>query len=176
MRKTVVVITVIFALAVIGVVFAASHKYTGVTKCAMCHKSESKGNQYGQWLSSKHANAYKTLATDVAKETAQKAGVAGDPQAAVECLECHTTAYGVDAGLLGEGFKKEEGVQCESCHGAGGDYYAMSVMKDKAKSIEAGLIIPSEEMCVKCHNAKSPNFKGFNYKEYYEKITHPQPK
>jgi hypothetical protein len=52
----------------------------------------------------------------------------------------------------------------------------LSVMKDKAKAIAAGLVIPTKELCVKCHNAESPNFKGFDFEEYYAKITHPRAK
>lgn len=174
MRKFILA-TILFC-GVISFVFAqGTHKYIGVKKCSMCHKSDAKGNQYGQWLSTKHAKAYETLGTDAAKETAQKAGVTVNPQEAPKCLKCHTTAFGVDAGLLDSSFSKEDGVQCEACHGAGSDYMAMSVMQDKAKSVENGLIEPSADVCVKCHNEESPNFKGFNFDEYYPKIAHPRP-
>jgi len=176
MKRSVILMGMVLALVSTKAVFAAGHKYIGVKKCAMCHKSEAKGNQYGQWLSTKHAKAYETLATSQAQETAKKAGVLGNPQEAPACLKCHLTGNGVDSSLLGEGFTKENGVQCESCHGAGGDYAPLSVMKDKARAIGAGLVVPTEEVCLKCHNTESPNFKGFNFKEYTSKITHPQPK
>ncbi|MDP2912639.1 MAG: cytochrome c family protein [Candidatus Omnitrophota bacterium] len=153
-----------------------NHKYVGLKKCAICHKSEAKGSQYGQWISTKHATAYERLASPEAKETAKQAGVSGDPQQAPRCLRCHTTAYGVDSSLLGEGFAASDGVQCEACHGAGGDYVGLSVMKDRARSISQGLIIQMKETCLKCHNSESPNYKGFNFEESYKKITHPMPK
>ncbi len=156
-----------------SLVFA--HKYIGVKKCSMCHKSDEKVNQHSLWVSTKHAKAYETLGTDAGKETAQKAGVAGNPQEEPKCLKCHVAAYGVDSGLLEEGFKKEDGVQCEACHGAGRDYMAMSVMKDRQKAIEAGLVMPTKEVCVKCHNPESPNYKEFNFDEFYSKIAHPNP-
>ncbi|PIQ91202.1 MAG: cytochrome C554 [Candidatus Omnitrophica bacterium CG11_big_fil_rev_8_21_14_0_20_41_12] len=173
MKRRVIFMVIVLACVSTEIVFAAGHEYIGVKKCALCHKSESKGNQYGQWLSTKHAKAYETLATPQAQETAEKAGVSGDPQEAAACLKCHQTGFGADSSLLGSGFIKEDGVQCESCHGAGGDYAPLNVMKDKDKSIAAGLIMPTEDVCVKCHNAESPNFKGFNFKEYYPKISHP---
>jgi len=151
------------------------HKYIGVKKCSMCHQSDAKGNQYKQWLSTAHAKAYERLGSPEAKETAEKAGVSGNPQEVGQCLKCHITAYGADGSLLDSGFKKEDGVQCETCHGAGSDYMAMSVMQDRDKAIAAGLIMPTEEVCVKCHNEESPNFKGFNFDEYYPKIAHPRP-
>lgn len=173
-----ILLAVCFAAASLYLVnlYAEEHKYVGVKKCSMCHKSEAKGDQYGKWLSSKHAKAYETLCTPQAKETAEKAGVAGNPEQAPECLRCHVTAFGVDAGLLDEGFVKEDGVQCESCHGAGGDYKGLSVMKDREQAIAAGMVIPSEETCVKCHNPESPNYKEFNFEEYSQKIAHPRPK
>ena len=124
-------------------------------------------------MSTRHAHAYETLATPEAQEVAKAKGVEGSPQESPKCLKCHVTAYGVSDSLLGTGFKPEEGVQCESCHGAGGDYGKIKVMKDKNKSIAKGLIIPTKEVCMKCHNEESPNFKGFDFEEMFSKIQHP---
>jgi len=177
MRGKLAVVAAVSVVAVSGLLFAeANHKYVGIKKCSMCHKSESRGNQYGQWLSTKHSKAYETLAGPAGQETAQKAGIAGNPQEAPRCLKCHITGYGEDAGLFGEGFVKADGVQCEACHGAGNDYFSILVMKDKAKAIEAGLTMPTKEVCVKCHNTESPNFKGFDFDSYFKKIAHPRPK
>lgn len=177
MRKIVCCLVMVFFLCLAVLVFGeGNHKYIGVKKCSMCHKSESKGNQYGQWSSTAHAKAYETLAAPLALETAKKAGVTENPQESPKCLKCHVTGYGEDSGLFEAGFVKTDGVQCEACHGAGGDYKALSVMKDKAKSIEAGLVMPTNELCVKCHNSESPNYKEFNFEEYYAKINHPRPK
>ena len=177
MRKVIFWIFVISVFCVSSYVLAAGpHKYVGVKKCAMCHKSEAKGNQYGQWLSSAHAKAYERLASPEAQESANKKGIIGNPQEAPQCVKCHVTGYGEDAGLFGEGFVRTDGVQCESCHGAGGDYLSLSVMKDKAKAIAAGLVIPTKETCVRCHNTESPNYKEFNFEESFKKIAHPQPK
>ena len=154
----------------------APHKYVGVKKCSMCHKSESKGNQYGQWLSSAHAKAYERLASPEAQELANKKGITGNPQEAPQCVKCHVTGFSEDAGLFTESFVKTDGVQCETCHGAGSDYLSLSVMKDRVKAVQAGLIIPTKEACVKCHNPESPNYKEFDYDKYYPLIAHPRPK
>lgn len=151
------------------------HSYVGAQKCGMCHKSEAKGNQFKVWQESKHAQAYHLLASDEAETMAKNAGIEGDPQKAPECLKCHVTAWGVDTALLGEKFNMEDGVQCERCHGAGGDYAKMSIMKDKDKAIENGLIIPTEATCRGCHNEKSPAFKGFDFEERWKKIDHRRP-
>lgn len=174
--KLAIVITAISMITCGLVAAQTGHKYVGVKKCSMCHKSEAKGNQYGQWLSTNHAKAYERLASPEAQETAKRVGLAGNPQEAAQCLKCHETAYGVGGGLLGDGFVASDGVQCESCHGAGGDYLSLSVMKDRANAIAAGLIIPTKETCVKCHNTESPNYKEFIFDESVKKIAHPRPK
>ena len=151
---------------------ASQYQYVGNKKCKTCHSSDKKGAQYKSWEASKHAKAYEVLASEEAKKIAQAKGIA-DPQKDAQCLKCHVTGYGVDAKLLGEGYKMEEGVGCESCHGAGGDY--KGVMKDSAKSKENGLIEPNEDACKKCHNDKSPTFKEFKFDEMVKKIAHPNP-
>jgi len=70
-----------------------------------------------------------------------------------------------------------QGVQCEACHGAGSEYKALQVMKSREKSIAAGLVIPSEKVCISCHNsAKMPDFKGFNFAETSKKVHAHKPK
>jgi len=174
-----ILLAVCFMAAVLcleGRARADEHKYIGVSKCKMCHMSESKGNQYKHWAESKHAKAYETLATDAAKKTAEKAGLKADPQKSPECVKCHVTAFGVADNLKDESFNIADGVQCEACHGAGSDYKGMTTMKDKQKAIEAGLVIPTKEACVKCHNSESPFYKEFNFDEFYKEIAHPLPK
>jgi hypothetical protein len=155
---------------------APQHEFVGVATCKMCHHAASKGDQYGKWLASPHAKAYEVLGTDAAKATAAKVGLKGNPQEADECLGCHVTAHGVKAELLGAKYKVEDGVGCESCHGAGGDYKSMKVMKDKDAAIAAGLVMPTAETCKGCHNEKSPNFKGFDFAKMFPLIAHPYPK
>ncbi len=150
------------------------HEYVGVKRCAMCHRSEARGDQYGQWQETAHSKAYVNLATEAAKKAGAELGV-DDPQASPKCLKCHVTAYGVDEELLGSMYKMEDGVGCESCHGPGGDYMKLSIMKDREKAIAAGLVIPDEELCRKCHNEESPTFKGFDFEKMYPKIDHPVP-
>jgi hypothetical protein len=140
--------------------YAQDFEFVGVRKCKLCHEMAKKGDTYWKWLNGPHARAFKTL---------KAMGEEKNPQ----CLECHTTGfnaggYQVDnAGAIGL-----EGVQCESCHGPGSSYRRMHIMKDKQKSLANGLVEPTETVCIKCHNEKSPTFKGFNYKEAVAKINH----
>jgi len=180
----------LFALAVClsaGVAAADSgNSFVGAAKCKTCHKKEGIGNQFGSWLESKHAKAYDTLATDQAREWAAEAGV-DDPQNDDKCVKCHVTAHGVPAERLSKKFDKTLGVQCEACHGAGKGYRKKKIMVDRDLAVSKGLVLQSEEICVRCHNDESPAWKpdrytladgskvGFDYDQAVEAIAHPVP-
>jgi len=154
------------------------HSFIGVAKCKMCHKKERKGLQYEIWRGSAHSNAYKLLGTPEALEVAKKIGIE-NPQEDPNCLRCHTAGYDAPPELRGKRFKITEGVGCEACHGAGGDYYKSRVMKGlRAGTIEptsVGLIKPDESTCRTCHNSDSPTPIEFDFKEMWAKIAHPIP-
>jgi len=172
-RTAAVAAAIVLAVAFSGAA-AAEHMYVGVDSCKMCHKKEEKGNQYGSWQNSKHAHAYHMLASDKAKEIAAAKGI-GNPQESAECLKCHVTAYGVDASLLDKKYKVDDGVGCESCHGAGKDYKNIKIMKDPEQAKANGLIVPDKGVCEKCHNEESPTFKGFDFEARFAQIAHPNP-
>lgn len=158
---------------------AKVHGFVGAETCGMCHKTEKQGKQLDIWKSSKHAQAFATLQTDEANKIAKDKGFTTPAAETPECLKCHVTAYGVDASLLGPKYKKEDGVQCESCHGAGADYKTLSVMKDKEKAMANGLVIPTDlkTFCATCHNSQSPTYKeGWDAVASFEKIKHDIPK
>jgi hypothetical protein len=126
----------------------AQHTYMGAEKCGkLCHKIE-----YTSWAATKHAKAFASLKPA--------------DQEKADCVGCHVTG----------GKKELAGVQCEECHGAGSDFSKLAIMKDVAKAKAAGLIIPTEKDCLKCHNKKSPNFKGFNFAEAAKKVHDKKPK
>jgi len=153
--------------------------HVGVASCGLCHKSEAKGNQLGQWQKSRHAQAYTTLTTAKADSIAKAKGLAKPAAESPECLECHaiTAAAPPDSK-----FNMKEGVQCESCHGAGSGYKALAVMKDYAKSVAGGMQDFGKDpakikaQCIKCHNDRSPTAKEFNFDEQWAKVAHPRPK
>lgn len=173
-----VLVAAVFVLSLSSFLFAQSgNKYVGADKCKLCHQTESKGNQYGQWKKSKHSGAYDALAGEKAKQVAAGLGIE-DPQKSERCLKCHSMAFGVPADMAASGskLKLEDGVQCESCHGAGEKYWAMTIMKDHNKAVANGLVEINKAVCVKCHNEENPVFEGFNYEEKYKIIAHPIPK
>ncbi len=165
----------IFGLALFmgGALSAQEFKYIGASKCKMCHNKPAKGEQYNKWLAAPHANSMKSLSNEESLAYAKENGIA-DPTKDPGCLSCHATAGAIDASLNG-GIKMAEGVSCESCHGPGSAYKNMAIMKDREKSMGKGLILPTKEVCVGCHNDKNPFHKPFNFDEAVKKIDHMAP-
>ena len=161
--------------------------YVGIKSCRMCHKKKSTGDQYGKWQKGPHAKAYEVLASAEAKATAAKLGI-DDPQKSGKCLKCHSTAYHWTEEIKTEKISVEESVTCESCHGPGKKYKKKSVMKDRKKCIDNGMIYPATKSCTLCHNKEAPSWRadryetkdgkkvGFDIEQAYEKIKHPNPK
>lgn len=171
------VVCVLF-LAIVG---QAQNKYVGVAKCKACHTVEKMGGlAYKVWEKTPHANAYKTLLGDAAKKIAKDKGLKTAPSESPECLKCHVTGGGV-AKNVDAGFKKEDGVTCEACHGAASGYLMVHNKKDdasKAKAKEAGLNLGDKtdsKLCETCHNAESPTHKEFKMKDMWAKIEHGLP-
>jgi hypothetical protein len=121
---------------VLTVTLAGDNEYISAAKCKMCHKV-----QYASWAETPHAKAFDKLKPE--------------EQSKAECLKCHATG---DSAEL-------PGVQCESCHGAGGGYKSMKVMKDPEASKAAGLLIPDEAFCRKCHEGAPHDQAAFDYAE-----------
>lgn len=154
-------------------------KYIGADKCgSVCHKGDSKGNQYEKWQNSKHSKAFLTLQTPEADKIALDKGFTTSAAETPACVKCHVLGKDLDESEFTETFDKTQGVQCETCHGPGSEYKGILVMKDKELSKEKGLIIHKNDrdvFCATCHNQESPTFKGFNLDEEWEKIKHLRP-
>lgn len=173
------IITLAALTLVAGLVFTAAaedYTFTGVKKCGMCHKKPEAGEQLRIWSESSHATAYATLANEQSLAIAKEKGI-GNPQEADECLKCHVTGHG--AGELAAKILPENGVGCESCHGAGSGYFKKATMTGLfAGEIEAasvGMTVIDEKTCTACHNEESPTFKGFEYEERLKEILHTVP-
>lgn len=173
------------------------HAYVGISKCKMCHNTKKWGKIYDKWAATKHATAYTTLASKESKAIAKKMNIT-DPQKSDKCLVCHVTGYEASAKLKGKKYSMEDGVTCEACHGPAGDYVTSHIKKDnKKQAIADGLIFPTqpmtikdkrfkpsvyderfqagEELCVRCHNKKSPTYQEFKYKKDIKLVEHHKP-
>ena len=149
-------------------------KLVGTKKCAMCHKKDDSGNQYGKWQNLAHSKAFELLGTDEAKAVAAKLGIE-NPQASGQCLKCHSTAYYFTEELKSEAVAVADGVSCESCHGPGADYKKKTVMENHDDAVANGMVADAKTRCVLCHNDTSPTWKGFDLEQAYEKIKHERP-
>jgi hypothetical protein len=111
---------------------AAAGLYEGVASCAgsTCHgRSEGDGkivrqDELLQWQepSSKagaHSRAYAALASARGQRIAAALGL-GNATSAPACLGCHATQ--APSGLRGARFRVDDGVGCESCHGASSNW------------------------------------------------------
>ncbi|MBA4252022.1 MAG: cytochrome C554 [Chlorobiaceae bacterium] len=178
--------TSLFTIFIITLFFAGSlqaqeapkRSYIGVDGCVMCHRTEKQGKQHEIWKNSAHARAYQTLTTAKADSIAKAKGFDTPAVKTENCLKCHTSGYNVDPALLGKRFKIEDGVQCETCHGAGSDYKDMKIMRSREESIKHGMIFHEklEDYCTVCHNPESPTHKEINFKEAWEPMKHLVPK
>jgi hypothetical protein len=100
--------------------------YIGAAAC-VCHADP----EQSTWHKTKHAQAFELLKL-AGQEKNEK------------CLPCHTTGYG-RGGYGTPGVTVNlEGVQCEECHGPGGDHAATM---DKTKITRT----PAVTVCARCH-------------------------
>lgn len=154
--------------------------YVGARVCASCHAGPGMGHQYSLWLHSKHSKAYATLARPEAKEITRLSGLREQPQEAFTCLGCHATGANAEDWEKDDTFRVEDGVQCETCHGPGSEYMTEDVMRDPAKAMAAGLVMPGPERCMVCHAAKGTHVAvlgspAFDVEAGMKQIAHPTP-
>ncbi|MFH1723476.1 MAG: multiheme c-type cytochrome [Elusimicrobiota bacterium] len=109
---------------------AGGAAYIGEKKCKMCHMKQHKA-----WAESLHSKNFSALIGDETK----------DPS----CLKCHTTGFdkgGYDPAKSEEENAKFLNVQCESCHGPGGDHFKAPMAQKKDTITRTPL------NCAECHN------------------------
>lgn len=115
-------------------------KYVGAARCSQCHS-----NVHNDWLGTLHSKAYETL-------EAIGQGANSD------CIGCHTVGFGDTGGFVDRATTNSlAGVQCESCHGPGGEHAA----NVNDESLRPKLDI-SSSVCGKCHTGDHhPNFEDW---------------
>lgn len=141
-------------------------KFLGVASCSSsnCHGgagprngSHVLQNEYVTWVKhDTHAQAWRNLTSEDSKKIAKNLGIK-DASTDKLCLQCHST-YVSDPALHGEKYNIEDGVGCESCHGASEHWISKHTEKgaDHKKNVSNGMldIVPLEaraKLCVSCH-------------------------
>jgi len=139
--------------AVVSASPVSAAEYVGTKKCKMCHMK-----QFKSWEQTKMAKAFEGLKPGMAVDAKTAAGLDPDKDYTTDasCLGCHTINGKADM----------PGVGCEACHGPGADYIKV-MMTNRDYTMDEitakGLVVPGEDSCKKCHNDKSPFFKGFTF-------------
>lgn len=116
-----------------------STKYMGVASCASSnchgHAKAVQGqkvllNEYLTWYRhDSHSKAYKILLNAQSKKIASNLGIAA-PEKSAECLACHSTSVS-DQSFVDDKFRAADGVGCEACHGAAGDWLKSHTRNDQ---------------------------------------------
>jgi hypothetical protein len=123
-----------------------SGRYVGVGECKRCHSHE-----YLQWMTTPHATAYKTL-LDRHRHYQPR------------CVSCHVVGYGTEHGFkLGDAEGTLANVQCEVCHGPGGEHANAPARSNIRRQVP-------EAVCLECHNPDHSDH--FVYSERLPKVTH----
>jgi hypothetical protein len=121
------------------------------------------------WTATPHARSYLVLGTgyeemvignahrmvDIGhgEEIAEAAERLGQE---TDCLGCHATAAGVAEAHRAETFHLEDGVQCEACHGPGGEHVARQRAAESgaASGVDAAPLTATLDGCQRCHRPK----------------------
>jgi len=154
--------------------------YVGVRVCTSCHQGRDMGHPLSKWLLSKHAGAYAVLAKDEAKQIARLSGIPQEPQESPMCLGCHATGAHAEDWQKDETFHVEDGVQCEKCHGPGSEYMDLRTMIDRDAAERAGLMMPTRQDCMNCHQVKGSHvavhqLPALDIDQAWQRIAHPVP-
>lgn len=156
-------------------------QWTGVHRCAQCHRGEEMGHQFSLWRLSDHANAFASLATPKAFQYAREMGVEQLPTESPDCLECHATGNSEMKNAAVD-LLRFEGVGCESCHGPGGVHAELAEKGATGEDLKTGLLSVTESTCARCHcgvhdekfNPVEAMARIAHPREQYEKIARPQ--
>lgn len=155
----------------------------GAKSCGECHSLKNLGNQQEVWEDSRHKQAYNTLLSDKAKQFAAKHNIES-PEKNQQCLKCHTTEFHLEGPLKSLVYNIDEGVGCESCHGAGSKYSSAHIMEDEQQFLQNGGL-KGDKSCNSCHSPTANmeqkplddacgfQLEDFDYKTEFEKIKHP---
>jgi hypothetical protein len=120
--------------------------YVGSESCKPCHLQE-----YEQWNTTGHAQAYATL---------EEVGSQFDP----ECVICHVVGMEYKSGFISqEQTAHLKNVGCENCHGPGSEH-----VKTPGKIKTSG----PKSTCLDCHTPEKSTHYAGNEQLYLEKIIH----
>ena len=142
---------------------AEDKQYLGASSC----KGDCHSEIYKTWLESKHAKSFQNLlpgAREKGKKEA-KLKINEDYSKDKSCLPCHVTGWNEGGYSMVAPQKELEGVGCESCHGAAGQWNEPHKDKDlparKRRMKQLGQMDPfgSRSVCAICHEDDTNPYK-----------------
>lgn len=163
----------IIALSLSPAAVAEDAKYMGVGSCSSsnCHGGQAPRtgndilqNEFTTWYKhDKHAKAYQVLGGKESKRIAYHLGIK-DPQKDPTCLNCHAT-YTSSVETQGSSFQMEDGVGCESCHGAAENWLGSHTARSASHedNINNGMrdlnpLDSRTKLCLSCHLGTDDKF------------------
>ena len=121
----------------------AAESFVGAATCATCHPAQATA-----WKADAHARATSDLPQAKRQDT--------------RCLGCHATDARAGA----------YEVQCETCHGAGGNYAKLFVMKDRELAKALGLKSGDMSTCRVCHAGQGTHLTPFDAEKAWPSLPH----
>ncbi len=123
-------------------------RYVGARVCRTCHQRE-----YEQALGTPHSSAFSSLVKPESKKHYENK----------ECLKCHVTGFGKEKGYTSWRTSRFLiGVQCEVCHGPGGEHGKKNKEKKTSEDYK--------KICLGCHTDKYR--LKFSIEEAYKAVNH----
>jgi Cytochrome c554 and c-prime len=133
-------------------------------KSSSCHGGAGpKRSQYITWSQKDfHTKAYAVLLDSRSERIAESLGIAG-AQSSARCTVCHSPLQSVASGRLLGTARPDEGVSCETCHGAAGGWLRGHTRTDWNYNtrVAAGMhdlrnLYVRANACVACHQNLAP--------------------
>lgn len=120
--------------------------FVGAARCSSCHLSA-----FAQWSSTPHAAAFKTL-LDAHRHFQPR------------CVSCHVVGFNTETGYKMRGADESlANVQCEVCHGPGGQHVAMPRRDNTLRHVP-------EAVCLECHTPEHSD--NFVYESRLPRVVH----
>jgi len=118
--------------------------YVGQAVCGECHAPGCDGGVCSIPPVPAHAQACSVLDNPESVEIAALSGITGEPRRSVICLGCHAAAAEEGPRWTAGTFSLADGVQCETCHGAGSLHIAQPTAGATLRHVD-------RLMCGVCH-------------------------
>ncbi len=147
-------------LIIPGIVAATGDEfsyYVGQSVCLECHAPGGAASACGVDPIPKHGQSFDALTREEASHIAALCGVSCPPTESQICLGCHATAATTGPRWTKPTFDVNDGVQCESCHGAGSIHVESFRTSRAGEPVQsaARLRIPDSDSCSACHRERA---------------------